>query len=105
MNLKFTAIKVAEIEDEKNASLLDVLQDSRLSNLAFIISKGCNSSVEEAFKKIDEYVASGKSTEELYLHLGEALQKDGFLSKAMDFNAMRLSLEDAVKEASKKTVK
>lgn len=105
INLKFTARGIAELEDETDKSIFDILTNSRLSNLGYIICKGTNVDKEDAFKKIDEYLVSGKTTEELYLDLMEALQKDGFLSKRINFEEMRKDLDDNAQETKKKPTK
>jgi len=101
INLKFTARGIAELEDETDKSIFDILTNSRLSNLGYIISKGTNIDKEDAYKKIDEYLDSGKTTEELYLDLMEALQKDGFLSRRMDLSEMRKDLNESLDKKKK----
>jgi len=105
INLKFNAMKIAEIEDEKNDSVIVLLQSFKLSILALFIEKGANISRDESYKKIDEYLASGKSTEELYIDVLEAVQKNGFLPKMMDCDQMRKSLSETKEKFKKQLAK
>lgn len=93
MNLKFTAMKVAEIEDAKDLPLAHIIQDFKLSTLSLFIEKGGNMSREEAYKKIDECFASGKSLEDLFIDIFEAVQRDGFLPKEINFKKLRETVE------------
>jgi len=92
MNLKFNARKIAEIEDSKDLPLANIIQDFKLSTLALFIENGGEVNREESYKKIDEYFASGKSLEDLFIDVFEAVQRDGFLPKEINFKKMRTEL-------------
>ena len=101
INLKFNAMKIAEIEDEKNSPLTSLIDDFKMSTLALLIEKGGNLSNEESYKKIDEELASGKETQEILLDILEMVQRDGFLPKIMDFQTIREQMAIKKKELKK----
>jgi hypothetical protein len=105
MNLKFNAMKIAEIEDEKNSPLATMIDDFKMSTLALFIEKGGEISREEAYRKIDEELATGKETQEVLLDILEMVQRDGFLPKIMDIQTIREQMIQKKKEIRKTLLK
>jgi len=103
VNLKFNAMKIAEIEDSKNAPLMTMIDDLKISTLALFIEKGGNISREKAYEKVDEYLATGKETQDLMLDILEVVQRDGFLSKIVDIQTLREQI-NVKKNEIKKTM-
>jgi len=90
INLKFTARRIAELEEEKGQSLLNLVNDIKLSTLALFISKGANIDEDDAYDQIDNYLSGGdKEPADLMLDIMEMVQRDGFLSKTIDIQTIR----------------
>lgn len=105
INLKFNAMKIAEIEDEKNSPLTAMIDDLKLSTLALFIEKGGDLSREEAYRKIDEELSAGKETQEILLDILEMVQRDGFLPKIIDIQTIREQINQKKKEIKKTLLK
>ena len=88
MVLNFKAKDIAELEDKFNDSILGMLGNPKLSNLVIFIEKGLQLGKDDSYSKIDEYLAEGKSLEDLYLLIVESLQRNGFLDKTINFREM-----------------
>lgn len=90
INLKFTARRIAEIEEEKGQPLFQLVNDVKLSTIALFISKGANIDEDDAYDHIDKYLANGdKEPAEMMLDIMEMVQRDGFLSKNVDVQTIR----------------
>lgn len=93
MELKFNARKVAELETKFGKTIEEIIQDTRMETLAYVVSKtivndseekpiGC--SLEVAYDKIDEYLQTKENgTQELTLLIIDGLVATGFLNQAM----------------------
>lgn len=110
MELKFTAKKVAELETKFNKTIDEIIADTRIETMAFIVSKtivnederiGC--SLEVAFDKIDEFLQSKENgLQEVTLLIIDGLIETGFLAKAMkNTRAMVEAQMEKVKETMK----
>lgn len=95
LNLKFNATKVDEIEKAKSMSIEQCISDNTINNLALFIQKGLvdsngihGVSRSVALSVIDEYT-SVKDKDDLLFDIVEALTNNGFLSRALDVEAMR----------------
>jgi len=85
--LRFTAGIVRSIENEKKQSLLQVVGDESLENIAFLLKKGLFlKSDDEVNRVIDEYLAEDPQNDiyKLYFYVIESIQKAGFFPKALD---------------------
>lgn len=98
MNFKFSAMKVAEIEETFKQPLENIVSDTKISTLAMFISKGLvnedghiGCSINVAYDKIDEYIKE-HSKLELTIDVIEVLINEGFLPKTMDVAKMRESI-------------
>lgn len=86
MELKFTAKKVAELETKFNKTIDEIIADTRMETLAFIVSKtfvnedghiGC--SLEVAFDKIDEFLSTKENgLQEVTLLIIDGMIETGF---------------------------
>lgn len=92
LNLKYTAIKVDEIEQSKKLPIENCIADNTVSNLALLLSKGMNGgtgvSKSVALDTIDQYLKE-KDKDDLLLDITEALVNDGFLSRTLDVTQIR----------------
>lgn len=89
MKLNFSARRVGEIETKLNKTIDDIIQDSSIQTLAYIISKtyvndddriGC--SLEVAYDKIDEFLKETKNgIQEITLLIIDELCNSGFFQK------------------------
>lgn len=93
MELKYTPTTINEIEVENgNVHFATLVGDLRMKTLAMWIRKGMSlQSDKEAMDKITEYFEEGKSQQDLYVEILEALQKGGFVDKTKD---IRQTLKD-----------
>ena len=95
LNLKYTAIKVDEIEQTKKLPIENCIADTTIGNLALFISKGLISdggnhgvSKNVAISTIDEYLQENDK-DELVMDIMEALINGGFLSRDLDLAKVR----------------
>jgi len=106
INLKFKASNVDKIESAKGAPIENVLSDTTINNIAFIVS---NAFINEdgkigipkaqAMDKIDQHLEH-YDKEDLMLDITEALVNAGFLSRELDTQAIRDQKAKAIKEAN-----
>ena len=95
LNLKYTALKVDEIEQAKNLPIENCIADTTVKNLALFIQKGyvndsgsVGVSHSQALTIIDEYLEKNDK-DELVMDIMEALINGGFLSRELDLNKVR----------------
>lgn len=95
LNLKFNATKVDEIEKQCGRSIEECISDNTINNLAMFIQKGLidgngihGVSRSVALSVIDKYTEV-KDKDDLLFDIVEALTNNGFLSRALDVEAMR----------------
>ena len=95
LNLKYTAVKVDEIEQSKKLPIENCIADTTVGNLALFIQKGLVSdsgsvgvSRAQALTAIDEYLAENDK-DELVMDIMEALINGGFLSRDVDLTKVR----------------
>ena len=95
MNLKYSAIRVDEIEQTKKLPIENCIADTTIGNLAIFVMKGLvndNGSVgvsrAQALTAIDEYLAENDK-DELVMDIMEALIAGGFLSRDLDLTKVR----------------
>jgi len=95
MELKYTPRAIREIEEESRRPMQDILSDFSMNTLLLFVKKGLGVDEDGAYKAIEEYLAEGKDTLELYTEISEALQKSGFLPRKLNLKKVR---EDMNKE-------
>ena len=95
LNLKYTAVKVDEIEQSKQLPIENCVADNTINNLALFIQKGLVNdsgsvgvSKAQALTVIDEYLANNDK-DELLMDIMEALMNGGFLSRDVDLAKVR----------------
>ena len=95
LNLKFTAVKVDEIEQSKQLPIENCIADTTVKNLALFIQKGhindsgsIGVSNAQAMSIIDEYLVDNDK-DELVMDIMEALINGGFLSRELDLAKVR----------------
>ena len=95
MNLKYSALKVDEIEQSKKLPIENCIADTTVGNLALFIQKGLVNesgsvgvSRAQALTAIDEYLAENDK-DELVMDIMEALIAGGFLSRDVDLTKVR----------------
>ena len=95
LNLKYTAVKVDEIEQSKQLPIENCIADNTIKNLALFIQKGLVNdsgsigvSHSQALTIIDEYL-SENDKDELLMDIMEALMNGGFLSRDVDLAKVR----------------
>ena len=95
LNLKYTAIKVDEIEQAKKLPIENCISDTTIGNIALFIQKGLiddngNHGVSKnvALATVDEYLQE-KDKDELVMDIMEALINGGFLSRELDLAMVR----------------
>ena len=95
LNLKYTAVKVDEIEQSKKLPIENCIADTTIGNLALFIQKGLVNdsgsigvSKSQALTLIDEYLAENDK-DELVMDIMEALINGGFLSRELDLAKVR----------------
>ena len=96
MELKFTAEVVANIEEEAHMPITEFVGQFSLKTILMFVKKGMNISKEQALTEIDTFLQEGGDTMGLYLNIMERLQKDGFLPKALNIEAVRAKMDKAV---------
>jgi len=106
MNLKYTAIKVDEIEKSKGMAIENCIGDATIDNLVLFVQKGLvddngvhGVSRSIALTKIDEYLAK-KDKQELVLDIIEALIAGGFLPRTLDVEGIRVAMKEATQKAN-----
>lgn len=95
LNLKYTAVKVDEIEQTKKLPIENCIADTTVNNLALFIQKGLiddngNHGVSKAvaIDIIDKYLTESDK-DELMMDIMEALIDGGFLSRSLDLKKVR----------------
>ena len=95
INLKYTAVKVDEIEQSKQLPIENCIADTTVKNLALFIQKGyvndggsVGVSHSQALTIIDEYLENNDK-DELVMDIMEALINGGFLSRELDLAKVR----------------
>ena len=95
LNLKYTAVKVDEIEQAKKLPIENCIADTTIGNLILFIQKGlvndsngASISKTNAITVIDEYLAE-HDKDELVMDIMEALMNGGFLSRELDLEKVR----------------
>lgn len=95
LNLKYTALKVDEIEQSKQLPIENCIADTTVKNLALFIQKGyvndsgsIGVSNAQALTIIDGYLAENDK-DELVMDIMEALINGGFLSRELDLAKVR----------------
>ena len=95
LNLKYTAVKVDEIEQTKKLPIENCIADTTIGNLALFIQKGLVNDSDgvgvgkaKALSVIDEYLAENDK-DELVMDITEALINGGFLSRDLDLAKVR----------------
>ena len=95
MNLKYSAIRVDEIEQTKKLPIENCIADTTIGNLAVFVMKGLVNdsgtvgvSRAQALTAIDEYLAENDK-DELVMDIMEALIAGGFLSRDLDVAKVR----------------
>lgn len=95
LNLKYTALKVDEIEQSKKLPIENCIADTTVGNLALFIQKGLVNdsgtvgvSRAQALTAIDEYLVENDK-DELVMDIMEALINGGFLSRDVDLAKVR----------------
>ena len=95
LNLKYTAVKVDEIEQSKQLPIENCIADTTIGNLVLFVQKGLVNdsgsvgvSKAQALTVIDEYLANDDK-DELVMDIMEALINGGFLSREVDLTKIR----------------
>ena len=95
LNLRYTAVKVDEIEQSKKLPIENCIADTTIGNLAIFIQKGLVNdsgnvgvSKAQALTAIDEYLVENDK-DELVMDIMEALIAGGFLSRDLDLAKVR----------------
>ena len=95
LNLKYTAVKVDEIEQTKKLPIENCIADTTISNLTLFVQKGLVNDSDgvgvgknKALSVIDEYLAENDK-DELVMDIMEALINGGFLSRELDLAKVR----------------
>lgn len=95
LNLKYTAVKVDEIEQAKKLPIENCIADTTIGNLTLFIQKGLVNDSDgvgvgkaKALSVIDEYLAE-HDKDELIMDIMEALINGGFLSRDLDLAKVR----------------
>lgn len=90
MNLKFNAMKVAELEKTFNQPIENIISDMRLETLANIVSKGyydeesekIGCSLNVAYDKISDYLKESENgKQDLVLDIIDELIDEGFYQR------------------------
>ena len=95
LNLRYSAIRVDEIEQSKKLPIENCIADTTVGNLALFVQKGLVNdsgnvgvSRAQALTAIDEYLAENDK-DELVMDIMEALINGGFLSRDVDLTKVR----------------
>lgn len=104
LNLKYTALKVDEIEKAKGTSIENCISDITIANICLFIQKGLiddngvhGVSRNVALSKIDEYLAENDK-EDLIIDIMEALISGGFLPKSLKPERLRTGIDKRMNE-------
>lgn len=107
LNLKYTAIKVDEIEQVNKVPIENCIADTSISMIALFIQKGLiddngvhGVSKHVAMDTIDKYLEE-HDKDELVLDIMEALINGGFLSRQVNIPMLRETMKKKMKEISK----
>ena len=107
MNLKYTAIKVDEIEKAKGMPIENCIGDTTIDNLVLFVQKGLvddngvhGVSRSVALTKIDEYLAK-KDKQELVLDIVESLIDGGFLPRTLNVEGIRVAMKESLLHSEK----
>ena len=108
LNLKFTAIKVDEIEQSKKLPIENCIADTTVSGLCLMLQKGLvddngihGVSRSVAMDTLEKYLEE-KDKDTLVMDIMEALVKAGFLSREIDLEKMRKMKTSRAEELNKK---
>jgi len=109
LKLKFTARVVDKIERQYGVSIEELLGNTSVRNLAFFIEKahydedtekvGVNN--EESYTILETYLKD-HDKEDLLMDIMEALQTSGFLSRKIEVDKMRESIQKETTKAMDK---
>jgi hypothetical protein len=95
INLKYNALRVDEIEQNKKLPIENCIADTTISNLVLFVQKGLVNDdgtvgvgKATAISAIDEYLAENDK-DELVMDIMEALMNGGFLSRDVDLAKVR----------------
>ena len=95
LNLKYTALKIDEIEQSNKRPIEECISNTSIGSLALFVQKGLvndNGTVgvsrAQALTAIDEYLADNDK-DELVMDIMEALINGGFLSRDVDLTKVR----------------
>ena len=95
LNLKFTAVKVDEIEQTNKQPIENCISNTSIGSITLFIQKGLVSengtigvTKAQALSVIDEYLAENDK-DELVMDIMEALINGGFLSRDLDIEKLR----------------
>jgi len=94
MDLKYTPKTIMEIENETGVPLTDYVSKFSMNTIIMFVKKGLDVSKEKAFTEIEEYFADNGDMISLYLTIMEALQRDGFLPKALNIEEVRAKMQN-----------
>jgi hypothetical protein len=98
MELKYTPRAIKEIEEESKRPVQDTLADFSMKTILLFVRKGLMISEEEAYKVIEDYLAEGKDTFELYLEITEKLQEGGFLPRKLNLKKVQEEMNRAIEK-------
>lgn len=106
LNLKYTALKVDEIEKAKGKAIELCIDDTRIDNMCLFVQKGLvddngkhGVTRNVALSKIDEYLQE-YDKQELLLDIMEALVAGGFLPKSVNVKDMRKKVNTYIKKVT-----
>ena len=91
MNLKFTARKIAEIEEELNLSFMEIVQKISIKQCAFFIAKGLDITIDLAFFELDKFIAE-QGFISVQTAIFSALKEQGFLK--VDEEIVKKNIEE-----------
>ena len=106
LNLKYTALKVDEIEKAKGKAIELCIDDTRIDNMCLFVQKGLvddngkhGVTRNVALSKIDDYWQE-YDKQELLLDIIEALVAGGFLPKSPNLTPLKERLNIRVEKAN-----
>ena len=99
LNLKYTALKVDEIEKARSMAIENCINNTTIDNLCLLVQKGLiddngihGVSRNVALAKIDEYLQE-YDKQELLLDIIGALVDGGFLPKSLDVKKLKKAVK------------
>ena len=98
MELKYTPRAVSEIEQESKRPVQDTLADFSMKTVLLFVKKGLMVDEDNAYKKIEEYLAKGKDTFELYTLIMQKLQEGGFLPRQLNLKKVQKEMNEAIRK-------